>query len=595
MGFFSCLKKRKKPKEVVKNDLVDEIKDTKEKKKKRRWWQRGFMKIFCPCLSSSTSSSSLSSPTFSSPSSSPTSSLFSISPFSSLSLSSPTSSSSSSSSSSSYFPTSPSYDHSPALPLPAPPYTYTIPTLGVARLAPPQRYFFSPAIRSSTCPPPLIRSSSAPTLTHPSSTYFPLFSPSLSISLPDLSKYYPDSPKAQRSRPRVLINSYVRSKGVYDRELSVLKRRPAHTSIQEVQDRSVVDVKQLGLPSIVNTCFMNATLQSLLGLSCFWTPIIEQQDTWSDTSVDSTMLRCLAELQQARFSSSSTTKQKMKILRALKRCLAARCPDFKHYSQQDAHEFLMLCLLQLKGEGEALRASNLSYVCPVANFEFQLKSVLTCTSCGLQRSRVEIYNHLSINLDSTLRGSLRSYFQETDLDYYCECELGIQATEAQEFATLPRVLILHIKRFKLMGSGKKLKGAMDIPAQLDLSEFSAQASPEQTGTKKCTAKSVRKSSVKPASGGGQDEGGQQRNSSERPPRGLYRLHSIVSHLGCSVNKGHYISNIVQDGESWLSFDDTRVHHVLGKTVLKCTATTAYLLFYVHSAPTDLDCDKREET
>ncbi|KAL7824964.1 hypothetical protein SRHO_G00342740 [Serrasalmus rhombeus] len=89
------------------------------------------------------------------------------------------------------------------------------------------------------------------------------------------------------------------------------------------------------------------------------------------------MLRCLAELQQARLSSSK--KQKKQLLRALKSCLSARCPAFDGYDQEDAHEFLMLILLQLKEEGEALRTSCVSSICPVEHFEFQLKSVRTCT------------------------------------------------------------------------------------------------------------------------------------------------------------------------------------------------------------------------
>ncbi|KAL7824486.1 hypothetical protein SRHO_G00345600 [Serrasalmus rhombeus] len=205
--------------------------------------------------------------------------------------------------------------------------------------------------------------------------------------------------------------------------------------------------------------------------------------------------RCLAELQQARLSSSK--KQKKQLLRALKSCLSARCPAFDGYDQEDAHEFLMLILLQLKEEGEALRTSCVSSICPVEHFEFQLKSVRTCTSCGLQVSRVEDFNHLSINLRSTLAHSLHAYFQPTDIEISCECEQGCRASEVQEFSTLPRVLILHVMRFDMLDYGEKLKDRMDIPAQLDLSDFPGVASLGKQSSGSTSFQASPRSSLRP--------------------------------------------------------------------------------------------------
>ncbi|KAL7825492.1 hypothetical protein SRHO_G00341880 [Serrasalmus rhombeus] len=219
-----------------------------------------------------------------------------------------------------------------------------------------------------------------------------------------------------------------------------------------------------------------------------------QQASWMDTA-SSQMLRCLAELQQARLSSSK--KQKKQLLRALKSCLSARCPAFDGYDQEDAHEFLMLILLQLKEEGEALRTSCVSSICPVEHFEFQLKSVRTCTSCGLQVSRVEDFNHLSINLRSTLAHSLHAYFQPTDIEISCECEQGCRASEVQEFSTLPRVLILHVMRFDMLDYGEKLKDRMDIPAQLDLSDFPGVASLGKQSSGSTSFQASPRSSLRP--------------------------------------------------------------------------------------------------
>ncbi|KAL7875098.1 hypothetical protein SRHO_G00060680 [Serrasalmus rhombeus] len=64
---------------------------------------------------------------------------------------------------------------------------------------------------------------------------------------------------------------------------------------------------------------------------------------------------------------------------------------------------------------------------------------------------------------------------------------------------------------------------------------------------------------------------------------LYRLHGVVSHLGNSLDSGHYISDVAEgEGDSWLTFNDSEVSHMNESAVLKRRAKTAYLLFYVRS-------------
>ncbi|XP_035378943.1 ubiquitin carboxyl-terminal hydrolase 29-like isoform X2 [Electrophorus electricus] len=244
---------------------------------------------------------------------------------------------------------------------------------------------------------------------------------------------------------------------------------PIHSAVEHL------NIRQLGFPNIGNSCYMNATLQCLLSISCFWRPIRAQSSCLTDPS-SCQMLRCFSDLQQAQLTTRST-KQKVQLLGALLECVSARCPAFEEDYEQDAHEFLMLCLLQLKEEGERLRASFFSYICPVANFEFHIKSVLTCTSCGKQSCRVDVYNHLSVNLSPATTDSLHTYFKPTLLERFCECEAGCEATEEVEFFTLPRIFVLHLKRFDMLG--QKLSDVMDVPSELDLSALPGVASLRQ--------------------------------------------------------------------------------------------------------------------
>ncbi|KAL6489388.1 hypothetical protein MHYP_G00031290 [Metynnis hypsauchen] len=563
MSCSNTFPQRKKQKEALRTELDEEIKEKKETKKKRGWWQRIRLAFRVAYLT--------------------------------LRRSSQDASSSSPSSSASVLPCL---------------------SLGPGRFALPRRCFSSSLITSSVPPSPR-RSSSAPPATsylsstpHSSATPSTLSSSSSCCSSVSVSDKCLDSEPEGPSSPgsnsdvppsqlearseiapgsaadmcvsswplerpvvvQVHSDSHIQRQGVFGWLLHVLRREQGlQKSTGEGRGHSLTNVQQLGFPNIGNTCFMNATLQCLLSLTCFWSPIIAQQASWMDTA-SFQMFRCLAELQQARLSSSK--KQKKQLLTALKSCLSARCPAFDGYDQEDAHEFLMLCLLQLKEEGEALRTSCVSSFCPVEHFEFQLKSVRTCTSCGLQVSRVEDFNHLSINLRSTLADSLHAYFQPTDIEMSCECEQGCQASEVQEFCTLPR--------FDMLDYGEKLKDAMDIPAQLDLSDFPGVASLGKQSSGSTSPQASPQSSLRPAAD--KREGGQgEREQHKSPPTGLFRLHGVVSHLGNSLDSGHYISDVAEgEGDSWLTFNDSEVSHTNESAVLKRRAKTAYLLFYVCS-------------
>ncbi|XP_076839082.1 ubiquitin carboxyl-terminal hydrolase 12-like isoform X1 [Brachyhypopomus gauderio] len=359
-----------------------------------------------------------------------------------------------------------------------------------------------------------------------------------------------------------------------------------HTpTVSAVRD---TDIQHLGFPNIGNTCYMNATLQCLLSLSCFWRPIRAQCSSWTDP-YSCQMLRCFVDLQQARLTTQSSA-QAMQLLAALNACVSVNCPAFGEDYEQDAHEFLMLCFQLLKKEGEILRASSFSHICPVANFEFHIKSMRACSSCGLQSSRVEDFNHLSVDLSCTLTDSLHSYFKPTVLEYYCECGQGSEAHEEMEFSSLPQVLILHVKRFDMLG--QKLSDRMDIPAELDLSVLPGVSAlgqqlsgPDGTLDKPHERPDILQNNSLPEQEVNESrEGLVGKGQDFRPLECVskYRLNSVVSHLGVSIDCGHYISHVAEEGESWLSFNDSDVARMNEAAILKIAATTAYLLFYVQS-------------
>ncbi|XP_056111321.1 ubiquitin carboxyl-terminal hydrolase 26-like [Rhinichthys klamathensis goyatoka] len=97
---------------------------------------------------------------------------------------------------------------------------------------------------------------------------------------------------------------------------------------------------------------MNSVLQCLLTASPFRDDVLSQREHWNEGS---TMLRALTDLQLTRLTGNDV-KLKVKLLSAVKRGIETHHPDFWGDHQQDAHEFLMVCLSHLKEEGEFLQS-----------------------------------------------------------------------------------------------------------------------------------------------------------------------------------------------------------------------------------------------
>ncbi|XP_038556171.1 ubiquitin carboxyl-terminal hydrolase 37-like [Micropterus salmoides] len=166
-------------------------------------------------------------------------------------------------------------------------------------------------------------------------------------------------------------------------------------------------------------------------------------------------------------------------------------------------------------------------------------------SCGARSTREEDFTNLSLNLvpGGSILEMLQDYLKETELDFRCDC--GSSTSSLQyTFATLPKVLILHLKRFRFTPSLQleKLSDPVDLFRELLVTSSRAD--------------------------------------------GWYSLVSVISHLGSSGNKGHYVSNGVDPdvelddpADRWLTYNDSLVTQTTGASVRKWRQETAYILFY----------------
>ncbi|CAI6331597.1 unnamed protein product [Periconia digitata] len=257
---------------------------------------------------------------------------------------------------------------------------------------------------------------------------------------------------------------------------------------------------------------------------------------------------------------------------------------FRTPMHQDAHEFLNLLLNQVVENVESFSKSLVrepgdagtlvnggdqtitsGAVVPATSstntgwvhelFEGTLTSETRCLTCENTSHRDEAFLDLSVDLDqhSSVTSCLRKFSEEEMLcernKFHCDNCGGLQEAEKRmKIKRLPRILALHLKRFKYTEDLQRLQKLFHrvvYPYYLRLFNTTDDA--------------------------------------EDPDR-LYELYAVVVHIGGGPYHGHYVSIIKTQERGWLLFDDEMVEPVDkayvrrffgGENELAC----AYVLFY----------------
>ncbi|KAL4933853.1 ubiquitin C-terminal hydrolase CreB [Aspergillus undulatus] len=255
---------------------------------------------------------------------------------------------------------------------------------------------------------------------------------------------------------------------------------------------------------------------------------------------------------------------------------------FRTAMHQDAHEFLNLLLNEVVANVE--RAANQlaleQPVIPPAEssdslepssssgiktpnttrwvhelFEGLLTSETQCLTCEKASQRDEVFLDLSVDLEqhSSVTSCLRKFSAEEMLcernKFHCDNCGGLQEAEKRmKIKRLPRILALHLKRFKYTEDLQRLQKLFHrvvYPYHLRLFNTTDDA--------------------------------------EDPDR-LYELYAVVVHIGGGPYHGHYVSIIKTEDRGWLLFDDEMVEPVDKNYVRnffgdKPGLACAYVLFY----------------
>lgn len=250
-----------------------------------------------------------------------------------------------------------------------------------------------------------------------------------------------------------------------------------------------------GFSNLGNTCYMNAILQSLFSLQSFANDLLKQGIPWKKIPFNA-LIRRFAHLLVKKDICNSETKKDL--LKKVKNAISATAERFSGYMQNDAHEFLSQCLDQLKEDMEKLNktwktesipgeenspdiSATRVYTCPViTNLEFEVQHSIICKACGEIIPKREQFNDLSIDLPQkkkplpprSIQDSLDLFFRAEELEYSCEKCGGKCALVRHKFNRLPRILILHLKRYSFnvaLSLNSKVGQQVIIPRYLTLS------------------------------------------------------------------------------------------------------------------------------
>ncbi|XP_071870273.1 ubiquitin specific peptidase 36 [Bombus fervidus] len=305
-----------------------------------------------------------------------------------------------------------------------------------------------------------------------------------------------------------------------------------------------------GMYNVGNTCYLNSTLQALFHVPALVNWLLSDSHHTSKCEQNDGGGECLtcavAKTLQSSHQKSGCAIKPFYIYNKLKLICRTMVPG----QQEDAHEFLRYLLEGMEKAYLARhRASKLdSYskeTTPINQiFGGYIRTEVKCLQCRHVSTTFQHFQDLLVDIRkaSTLDEALSSYFSREQLDnndYKCEaCKRRVPATKQFSLERPPKVLCVQLKRFSVLGG--KISKHIGFKQTIDMGPYLWKEPGEPTQSL------------------------------------TYKLMSIVTHMGPSVNCGHYTAVAKVSTGQYYSFDDSCVRPLSLSNVL---STNAYIMIF----------------
>jgi ubiquitin C-terminal hydrolase len=351
----------------------------------------------------------------------------------------------------------------------------------------------------------------------------------------------------------------------------------------EILDPDVVG-PEVGIVNEGNTCFLAALLQCVLATPGLVEAIMKKDvpcSSGEEGEGQCVLVALKKVIEQLYTKSTDTASVKItELMNALKQIPLAA--EYLNNQQQDIQEVLLLILDVLDSElseretkveedGTTVISQwnvKTSSSLIAETFLGQMKSSVVCEKCQKCFTMDEPFLELSLSIapstsnkgllswlgfnSLSLRDSLFEYTSGDVLDgdelfscAYCDCKT--KATKQLGIHTLPRALILHLKRFKYTSrlTTEKIDKLVTFPLKgLDLRHHLS------------------------------------KESQHRPEECIYDLYAVAEHKG-NLTTGHYTALVLKkDGNKlkWVHCNDELIKSVSNDQYV--VSPNAYLLFYI---------------
>ncbi|XP_046489132.1 ubiquitin carboxyl-terminal hydrolase 8 isoform X5 [Neodiprion pinetum] len=327
-----------------------------------------------------------------------------------------------------------------------------------------------------------------------------------------------------------------------------------------------------GLKNLGNSCYMNSIIQCLSNTTSLaryfihglYTDDLNTKNKKTQGQVVEEVAQVIKALWCGHYRSISP--------RDLKVAIGQYKMQFESYEQQDSHEFLTFLLDWMHNDLKTKAKPEVDRLISNADKEWdkaldgqtsiisqlffgQLRSTISCATCGNSSTTYESFNSLTLSLPDTNRCTLddciRKYVSGQRVSgWRCpSCKTARDATKKFDFVKLAPIIVIHLNRFGETGGWiQKINTAVDFPlVSLDLRSYVAYDS----GSNITTPNSYQQT---------------------------YNLYAVSNHYG-TMDGGHYTAYCNSASQNkWYKYDDHTVREVPPSEVKSQTAS-AYLLFY----------------